>query len=282
MSTDPLLQRLHGLSWPTPANDRPDPTPGEVWLLTWQNTRAFGLITDVAERTIETAFATTADVGDETTVKVTLPGAGMSFGVWRGIQRTVRTFVLDHRIGALDEDVANTLEDQPHIWSRIVSSLDDRAIIRAELEDEADALAEAEWVPDGADRAVSLTERATELGLRIADVRARLGVAPGAARRILDRVAVPTPDQAASLAEMLRLSVDEVTGPLHLSRDLVTVMDRPRTRPALQAVADQQFHGDEVDARIHGASRTMALAARHQEQGATDWETLLADALHDD
>lgn len=281
MSTDPLLQRLQGLRWPSPAGDRPDPAVGQVWVLAWANVRTFGLLTAVTRRTVDVTFLSTTGAGDENTVEVPLDNAGLRLSAWLTITGTVRRFALDQRVGDLTPGVVDDLAGQPRRWAAISSVLDDRALVRAELEDDADELTAVEWLPDGSVQPVGLVERAQELGLGIADVRAHLGLSAGAASRLLQRRALPTDEQTAALAELLQVPLGDIRGHLDIDPGLVDVLDRPAVRPALRLIAGERFGGDEQAARLDRASRTLALAARHQVPGETDWETLLNDALHD-
>ena len=283
MPIDPLLARLRSdLTWPTPIGDRPEPAPGQIWSLDWGGVRAIGLLSHVDRRTVTITLLSVTDAGDDNTVELHAVDAGMSFSAWLSIRATVRYFVLDHRIGTLDVNTFAGLGDLPRPWAPITSTLDDRSLARAELEDVRDALGLAEWAPSKASDRPSLAERVSSAGLDIAQVRVKLGVSAGAARRILQGQREPTVEQAQTLAALLGTTLEDVHGVLVIKEGLLDAMDRPRVRPALRLVADKRFGGDEVAARREFAARTMAMAARHETTGETNWEALLNDALSDD
>lgn len=282
--TDPLMRSLNAMDWPAPAMDCPVPQRGQLWRAAWGDVAALVVIAGaVVGRRIPVMIATADRVGDESTVAVTTEN-NMQVAGWTGVHAEIMMFTLDHRIGDLTESSLGTVaaaEAGTHLseWAPISSVLDDRTLIRLALEEQLQAFAEADWVPDIAEGSVSLAQLADDAGVPAGEIAAHLKITPGAARRLLQGRAELTEDQRGALSELI--------GPvphsnLRIADDLVAAIDRPENRPRLRLIADRGHDGNEAAARIDRAQRVMAMAARHRSKGEHNWAELTRLALDED
>ena len=270
--TDPFLDRLHAMTWPTVDIDRPDPAAGQLWRAAWAETALVVAITAATTATVDVVAASGPDAGDEHTVLAETAN-GIVYSLWTTLERTLPIFVLDYRIA--DIELPETLPADGG-FPLITSVLDDRSLVQASLLDALDTLEALSWTGDGND--ADLMAAADAAGVGASKVAAELDVLPGAARRILRRTQQPTPEQAEKLEELLGVAV---SGAVVVDEDLVAEMDRPVNRPQLTAIANETHGGDEIAARRAVAEETFALAARERagQAGQVDWEARLRQVL---
>ena len=284
MSTDPLVQRLRALIWPTPVNDQPDPEPGQLWRATWEGVTSLVVIAaPVGGRTVDVFAASAASIGDNTAF-IADTAHGLRPTVWASITDNVKLFTLEHRISDLTAAAQATLSvvaagNQPGEWAPISNILDDRSLARAELLESLHALATAEWLPDAQPTANSLDEQAAAAGFQRSQVADALGITPGDARRLMTGKRAPTDQELTILAELLGA---EPSVAVTLDDELVAGLDRPEFRPHLLAMASDRFEDNEIAARRSFAGEMFALAARHREPGPRNWVALIRDELRED
>ncbi len=284
MATDPLLRRLMGLTWPTPALDHPDPAPGQLWRAEWAGVACLVVIVEPHHgRTVSVVAAIADRVGDDTAV-VAVTRHGLAPSVWTGVSAAIKMFTLEHRITDLTGDsfagVTDVLAGRRRgEWAAITSDLDDRILVRADLRERLRALADAEWQPAGAGDAPTVGELAAAAGLQASSVADALGVAPGDARRLLQGRREPSPDELSALSDLLGSM--PATGAA-FDDDLVADLDLPEFRPPLSVLATNEYGGDELAARRAFAGRMMALAVRHREPGRRNWVALIRETLRED
>ena len=282
--TDPLMRRLSAMDWPTPSMDRPSPERGQLWRAAWEGSAGLVVISSSAVgRRVPVMVATADRVGDERTVAVTTVN-GMQVAVWVGISAEIMMFTLDHRLGDLTAEslaaVAATSEgSRLSEWAPITSVLDDRVLIRLGLQAQLREFASVEWIPAVDEGSVPMAQQAEASGVTASQIAARLEIAPGAARRLLEGRAELTDDQRSVLSELMG-PVPESS--LRINDGLAAALDRPDNRPRLKLIADKDHDGDETAARRSYAERTMALAARHRRTGEHNWAELAAQALVDE
>ena len=282
--TDPLIRRLNAMDWPTPSLDRPTPQRGQLWRAAWEGSAGLLVITgSAAGRTVPAMIATADRVGDEATVVATTAN-GMRFAVWAGLHVQIMMFTLDHRLGDLTEEsfaAVTAAAEGSHLgeWAPITSDLDDRVFIRIGLEEKLAEFVSAEWVPAADERSATLAQLAESSGVTASQIASRLGIAPGAARRLLEGRAELADYQRPALSELIG-AVPESS--LRIDDSLATALDRPENRPRLQLIADRDHDGDEAAARRARAERAMAMAARHRRTGDRNWEELARRALDED
>lgn len=284
MPIDPLLQRLRQLQWPTPTSDHPDPEPGQLWRAAWSDVACLVVILAGPEgRTTRVAGATAEQVGDDATVIASTAHA-MAPAVWASVSANIKNFTLEHRItdvttGSFADLLAAAARPAVGAWAPILDDLDDRALIRADLNDRLHSLAEAEWLPAAGGDAPTLAELAGVASIAPSRLADELGITPGDARRLLQGRRAPAPSE---LETLTRLLGTEPAVAIDFDEDLVVDIDLPEFRPDLRIVAANEHGGDEVAARRALAGQMMALAARHREPGQRNWGALLRDALRED
>ena len=137
--TDSLMQRLSGMDWPAPCTDRPEPQRGQLWRAAWAGSAGLVVVVGRAAGGRVPVAAATADcVGDERSVVVSTAN-GMRVAVWAGLSAEILATALDHRIGDLTPEGLAAVTDtadgcQIGEWAPITSILDDRVLIRLDLE----------------------------------------------------------------------------------------------------------------------------------------------------
>ena len=284
MATDPLLWRLNELSWPTLALDCPEPTPGQLWRAEWERAACLVVISGKRAGRIVPVMAATSDhIGDERAIVASAEN-GMTPSIWGGVSDSIKTFTLEHRITNLTSESLDTLTavvagQQHGDWAPISSNLDDRVLTRADLTERLQDLAKAEWLLTASEGAPTLAQLASDAGLRPSQIAERLGVTPGAARRLLQGQREPSSDEVRVLSELLN-SVPDAS--VQFDNDLVASLDLPEFRPRLRLIASEEHDGDEAAARRASAGRVTAMAARHRERGSRNWAALIRQALHAD
>ena len=282
MDPDSLLHRLNKLSWPTPALDQPEPAPGQLWRAEWNGGACLVLIFGERRgRTVPVLAATSDHIGDERAI-VAVAENGMEPAVWAGITAPIMTFTLEHRITDLTRQSLEKLGavaagEQSGDWAPIVSDLDDRVLVRADLTERLRNLSEAEWLPT-ASSGPTLAELATDAGVTTSQVAEHLRITPGAARRLLLGQQEPNSDQARALAELLGSAASTS---VRFDDDLIADLDQPEFRSGLRLIAAASHQGDEIAARRDFAGQMMALAARPRERGSLTWAALIEERLRE-
>lgn len=283
MSTDPLLDRLRRLTWPETAGDQPDPVPGQLWRAAWGGIVALVVtLEETRDRTVNVAASTVDEPGDERTV-VAQTLSGFMPLVWASVSARIKAFTLEHRIADLTADSFAAVReavagDGPAPWAPIEDVLDDRTVVRAELIDTVQGLAEAEWLHLVA-APVTLSDTAADAGFPPSEVARVLGITPGDARRLLRGVREPKPAEAERLTALF--GSPPPTGATY-DEQLVMDMDAPEFRPAIVQRARHRHGADEAEARRALASEMMAMAARQRGPGARNWKALLRETLRED
>jgi plasmid maintenance system antidote protein VapI len=227
------------------------------------------------------AAASSDDVGDDHAM-VAETVEGLRPTVWGSVRALVPTFTLDVRLGDLTPASREWLAaivagDGVGVWPPISSNLDDRALVRAALEDRLAALSTAAWLPSApASEGPALADAAAAAGVEASDVARHLRITPGDARRVLQGRRELTPSEAELLEALLGPTAGQV---LTFDPGLIVELDLPEHRPALHEHAVAHHQGDEVGARRAVAGRMMAIAARHRQPGSRNWKALITDAL---
>lgn len=284
MATDPLLRRLNEMTWPRVAFDQPKPAPGQLWRAEWEGTACLVVVSgERAGRTIPVVAASSDDVGDETAIVADTKN-GMTLCIWTGVTRTIKTFTLDSRIGnltshSLDQLAGATADTQHGAWAPITSNLDDRVLIRTDLEEKLDLLSESEWIPVSGGEAPTLACVAKEAGVKPSQIARRLNITSGDARRLLQGKREPSEAEAHILTDILGLTPIAAA---QFDDGLVAELDQPGFRPPLRLIAHRTHGGDEMAARRAFAGEVMGLAARHRQREPRNWAVLIRELLDAD
>lgn len=280
MDADSLLDRLNRLTWPAAALDQPEPAPGQLWRAEWDGSACLVLIFgEPSDRTVPVLAATSDHIGDDRAV-VAVADNGVEPAVWAGITASVMTFTLEHRITelageSLEKVGAVAAGEQAGDWAPITSNLDDRVLVRAELTERLEILSSAEWLSTSSSGS-TLAELASDAGISVGQVAEHLGITPGAARRLLLGQQPARTDQADALEKLIGSVPDTA---VQFDAELVSSLDQPEFRPALQLAATRSHQGDEIAARREFAGQIMALAARPRERGSLTWAALIRERL---
>lgn len=282
MATDPLLERLAAQAWPKPLGDHPVPAPGQLWRAAWDGVVALVVVLAApAGRTVRVATASPESTGDETAVEVETTNS-MRLVVWSSVSSEIMMCTLDHRIGDLTEASLQSLRQlmgASRAWGPIVSVLDDRAILRAELRDELDVMHDAEWLDARSPGAADIASLAAERGLKASDLARALSISAGSARRLRQGQRGLAPGEAELLIPLLG---EVPSSAVTFDPGLVEKLDLPRFRPAIDDRATRQFAGDETAARREFATAVLSMAARQREPGERNWEALIDEVLRAD
>lgn len=284
MATDPLLRRLNELSWPRVAFDQPKPAPGQLWRAEWEGTACLVVISgERAGRTIPVLAASSDDVGDERVI-VAETENGMTLCIWTGVTRTIKTFTLDSRISNLtshsfDQLAGATADTQHGAWAPITSNLDDRVLIRTDLEEKLGLLSESEWIPVSRGEAPTLASVAKEAGVKPSQIARRLNTTSGDARRLIQGKREPSEEESSILTNILG---SFPRAAVRFDDRLVAELDQPEFRPPLRLMAHRTHGGNEMAARRAVAGELMGLAARHRDREPRNWAVLISELLDAD
>lgn len=141
--TDRLLRRLSAMDWPVPRQDRPDPAAGQLWRIDCDGTAGLAVIADApAGRTVPAMAAIAEDVGDDRAVAAETEN-GMRVTVWTPLRTEIPTSALDHRVDDLTPKSFDAVQAvvsgrRQGDWAPISSILDDRVLIRLDLQEKMD------------------------------------------------------------------------------------------------------------------------------------------------
>ena len=150
MPSEHLRRRLANLPWPsTEDTTTAEPTAGDLWVATWEGTRAIVFILSTASADVNVCAASTPVTGDHHTVIVSedeSPVPGAAVHIWANLRATLPRRTLDHRLGSapqLLDIVASAANTPTGAFPPIAEARDPRAEEQARLEDNLDALAQA-------------------------------------------------------------------------------------------------------------------------------------------
>jgi transcriptional regulator with XRE-family HTH domain len=219
--------------------------------------------------------------GDDSAVEIETTNS-MRAVVWLSVSSDIMLFTLDHRIGDLAEDAIQSLlrpARTGHQWGPILSVLDDRAVERAQLQDELAAMHDAEWLSVIGPQSTDVRTLAAERGLKASELARALSITAGSARRLQQGERELAPGEAELLAPLLGESPSSAAA---FDPELVEALDLPRFRPAIDAWAANRFSRNEVAARRDLAAAVLSMAARHRSPGERNWQLLVDEALRAD
>ena len=147
--TDRLLRRLRAMDWPVPRQDRPHPAAGQIWRIACEGAAGLVVVADAAtaEGKIVPVMAAAAesDAGDDRAVAVET-GNGMRAAVWTALRVEIPASVLDHRVDDLTPESLDAVRAvasgrRQGDWAPISSILDDRVLIRLDLQEKIERFA---------------------------------------------------------------------------------------------------------------------------------------------
>ncbi|MYA40561.1 MAG: hypothetical protein F4Z31_02220 [Gemmatimonadetes bacterium] len=147
--TDRLLSQLRTLHWPAACQDSPPPAAGQLWRIARKGAAGLAVVADTPAprgRLVAVMAATAdCDAGDDLTVAVETAN-GMRVAVWTALRAKIPASVLDHRLDDLTSASFDTVRavasgHRPGDWAPISSILDDRTLIRLELQEKTERFA---------------------------------------------------------------------------------------------------------------------------------------------
>lgn len=281
-----LSERLASLPWPTVEDHgTAEPGPGQLWQLSWAHTRLLGFLLDVSEDRMTVAPVTCDDAGDDRTLvleRAESPLAGVPFHIWAGLVAEVPKRTLAQLIGATSPGVAARVRSAQHqppgTFPPITSPLDNRAELRATIEDDLAELAEASWRP--AADASPLRELVPHL--RPGALAQVAGIEPGDADQVLNQRWQLDGAQAERVAAAFGLTPDQVREATKVTVDeaIAVRFDRPGRLRVLRARARSRGT-TEVEEMTTTVLPLLQAAARTTGHTGPDWDVLIDDALAD-
>ncbi|MGW1866134.1 hypothetical protein ACWCPS_11305 [Streptomyces mauvecolor] len=267
---------------------------GQVWRARWEETSLLVLVLAITDREVN-AVPVTIDPPGEDAASLVVDGTRTAFGVestvWAGLAGPVPLRVLDRVVDLWEPDLvawaAETADGgAPSVPAGArqgtvpASVFDPSEEVRAELEDDLDALRAAPGLPEakGTEKVVSLGALLNGLP-DLPVLGAALGVPQPEVMRIL-RGSVPLkPGQVEAVASATGLSVDAVAKTVRpLPAALVAAAEHPRWRETWIRRA-KRLGVSEEEARLSGGYGTLALAARETGGAEPDWEGRLRQFL---
>lgn len=280
---DRLLDQLQGLGWPHLDGGQSEPGAGQLWRCVWTGVAGLVVLVDhPSDRTVSVVAASSDDVGDELAFEATTT-SGLRPIVWTGVTSSIKLCTLDSRVSDLTSDALARLRALRSgaargTWSPIASTLDDRALVRADLLDGLETFAEAEWLPTQA--AAPLADQLRYKGVtKPSELAQLLHVPPGEARELFYAHRSPTHEQEEALQGLLGTGFQST---LEVDPELVIDLEGPEFRHGILRLAELNYGGDEVAARRHLAERSMLVAARRREPGDRPWRAVISEVLRAD
>ncbi len=291
-SADQLRRRLSGLRLTTLCSQDvvPEPRAGQLWQLEWDTTALVVLVTAVPSTdSVVVIPAGDPEVGDDTTVALheeDSPLDGVGYSLWLDLAKRVPTSVLNLYLGDVPTSIVQHVvnrgrRDDEGELPPIRSPLDDRALIRADLEDRLEQLAAATWT-SLAEKTVDLSDLARRKGVRPGKLSEVAGIAPGDALAVLNGTRRLSADEAVRAAALFGLEsgrLAEASRPT-IPADVVALLGRPGRRGSIRRQALRRQIG-EGEARREIAEQLLGAAARAAGSGTPDWDTLIDDVLRE-
>jgi hypothetical protein len=267
---------------------------GQVWRARSEEISALLLVVGIEDRDV-TAAPVTIDPPVEDDLCLVIDETSTVFGVevtlWAGLTGPVPLRVLERPIDVWGEEVVQwttaaatspptTLPSGTRSGRAIQSPLDPYALLRAELEDDLEALRSAPSLlvatPGQQPRTLaSLLGKGSKVEL----LCSALGLPQYEVMSLLHGKRPLTPAMVDVVAEATGLAPEDVgQAVLPLPRDVVAEVDHPRWRSIWRAQAEREGT-DEVTARLTTSYEMYALAARQTGAEGPDWRSRLQQLL---
>ena len=256
--------------------------PGAVWRARWDDVALLVLLVgNPTATTVAVTPVTFDDTGaDADTLLVASPsGRGATLAVWRTLRRDLPLALLDRPVDELPPAVISwtaggPVPDDARLAGPALPSVASRSPVRADLEDDLDALIAA--VPaltpvSSRGAAAGARKRVLPSEEQFAALMARLGVSLPVVLDLVDGKRQPSPEEAAALRDIVGVT-PEVTPP---PAELVIEMYHPRWKATVLDLARRRDM-NEAAARTVMASGAFALAARQTGDQTPDWRERLA------
>jgi hypothetical protein len=280
--------------WRSAESEPPDPIPGQIWRLLWDDLSALAVILEVGgDGLLVAPISIDPPVGDDRALVLdeTVTVLGVAVAVWVGLARRIPTHVLDLYLDSLETEVKEALvrlrrevdgnmrlPAHTSLGQPVTSPFDAAADVEATLGDALDDLAAAAWVPN--ERAERRTLKEV-LGptFDLGALKSVLGVSLPAVWEIVRGRAPFTAAQARALARFAGVSEAEVLATVPPPpRELVREIDHPRWRPELHQLRRHRSLSDSA-VRRDVAYGTLMMAARQTGVEAPSWRDRIRQYL---
>ncbi|KOG33792.1 hypothetical protein ADK34_07710 [Streptomyces viridochromogenes] len=254
-----------------------DPRPGQIWRAAWEDSIQLLLITTIGDddtvRAVPTSFERYVD-SDTLLLPAQATTLEQPLALWWGMETTLPWCVLDRQVGELtnrpDILTSRTLADAIAGTKRGSGALPSAAAdeYRAVLADRLEALASAQWAPQGAG---GLSQLFRAHAITAPQLAAALNLLPPQALAVWRGQQALTADQAAALAEHLGqpagylLAANPALPPV-----VVHELNRPLRRTQIKKLA-AQYDETERDGRLRAAYGIFTLAARDDDRAQPNW-----------
>jgi len=278
-----ILRRFHSLmaEMPKPfsgADETPDPQPGQFWTARWNGlSTAVLLVNSPGPRTVSMAIVTfDPDLADDHAYVLPVEATDMNTVAvtWTEDAQRAPLAVLDTYLGLLKQDPGSTSSQDvaqcvAQVGERglpVARPSDGRAVFRASLQDDLNALADASWLAASTDLSVvprlserSPSELARDLDISISEA---LGLKRG--------TNVPTEEQVEAWTQLQAADASlSLTHSAGLPDAVIEIFDQPRYRHKVARLAELRDL-DENFARQKFAFSVLATAARKTGDDRSD------------
>lgn len=245
----------------------PTPAPGQIWRARWGTTTQLLLILDAPSRSVRAVPVTLDLEAADDSAALLGPDSSELGGplvVWLGDATALPLRVLDRYLGALTFEL-RALSAAGH-GQPVLTDADDRAVLRARLQDALDVFVAAHWAPvtNGNLKEVLAATDPKELAQLLA-VPPRTAIALRRGRTFL------TLDQAERLAPVVHLPVETLLAANPpLPEELIADLDHPAYRAKVISLAERRGI-DENQARLTAGFAVAAVAHRQTDGESPGW-----------
>lgn len=251
-------------AWSEPPTE---PAPGQIWGARWGTVTQLLLILDAPSRSVRAAPVTLdVDAADESSAVLLATNSELSapLVLWLADATSLPLRVLDRFLGSLTVDLQE-LSVAAH-GHPVLTSIDQRNVHRARLQDALNVFVAARWAPQGSGNLKALLGPADPKTLaRVLEVPDRVVIALRRGKAAL------TPEQAERLAPVVHQPVEALLGANPpLPEDLVADLDHPAYRAKVVALARRRGI-DETRAWLTAGFAVAAVAHRQTDGEAPSW-----------
>lgn len=259
-------------------NDTPDPQPGQFWTARWKDlSTAVLLLSSPDARTVSVSIVTfDPDLADDHAYVLPAEATDLNTSAvaWTVDAQRAPLAVLDNYLGEVAHAagsgksyaVAQWVAEVGERGLPIARPSDSRAIFRASLRDDLEALVQASWLT--APAASSSTARVSERSP--SELARDLNISVSEALSLKRGTTMPTPDQQQTISELLAADGSAfLSHSAALPDAVINLFDQPRYRQKVARLAELKDM-DETFAREVFAYTVFSTAARNTGGGRTD------------
>ncbi len=271
---------------------------GQVWRARWDEISVLLLVVGIGDLDVTAVPLTLDPPAEDDRCLLVVPSStvfGVEVTAWAGLSGELPLRVLEQLVDVWPDDLVSGIDTAvgspggevpagTRRGRRIVSELAPSAMVRAELEDDLDALRQAPALPIAVEGQSprplsSVLGKGPKLAVLLPALRP-LGLSQPEVMSLLNGKRYPTPEEAEVIAGVTGVARDEVAeAVLPLPRDFVAEVDQPRWRRTWRQRAERDGT-DEATARLRESYEMFARAARQTGAEEADWQARLSQYLH--